>query len=266
MNDGGIVYQMVFYKDGFFGYGPEGDFTQWSLAHFAPIVLTIVAIVLTWIFRERLRAWRHEDVARTLFVLAMIINSMSYYWRLLYVGPEFYGYGTFMDRLPLQICEWTLMVCSFMMLKKSAWLFDMTFFLTMSFSLLPLLFPAVISHTGPTYYRYYQFWLEHLLPIYGMYYMMFVHKMVPHPRGVILAMGMVWMLVPACIYLNQQFEAADYLYLKPGELEMISFLPSSLPVLIALYFVVLHLLMGLVWLIWKLVSKRLHISSADTTQ
>ena len=247
---------IVFYKDGFFGYGPEGDFTQWSLAHFAPILVTLAFIVLTWINRERLRTWRHEETARYIFCFITYIFLMSYYWRLLYVGNAPLLSNTFMDKLPLQVCEWTLVICVFMMLKKSPLLFDMTFFLTMSFSLLPLLFPAVITTTGPTFFRYYQFWGEHLLPIYGMFYMMFVHKLRPHPRGIVAVLVMLVALAIPAFLLNQSFEAANYLYLKPSRYSMLSFLPDSLPVIIPLYASVVLALMGIDWLVWKLVTRR----------
>lgn len=258
----GTPQTIVFYNQGFFGYGPEGDFVQWSLAHFAPILLTIAAIVVTWKQRERLRAWRHEETFRYVYGLVCFICGMSYYWRLLYVGtaPDFSD--TLMDRLPLQVCEWTCIVFIFMMLKKSPLLFDMTFFLTMSFSLLPLLFPAVITTTGPGYFRYYQFWGEHLLPIYGMYYMMFVHDMRPHPRGILACIGMLIAIGIPSLMLNQSFASANYLYLKPEQFSMLSFLPKSLPVLMALYLSVVLALMGLDWLVWKLVTRRREGASA----
>lgn len=257
----GNVQEIVFYSQGFFGYGAKGDFVQWSWAHFAPILFTLVAIVLTWKYRERLRSWRHEETARFIYVFIMLVLEMSYYWRLLYVGTAPGISDTFMDRLPLQICEWTLMVCCFMMLKKSPVLFDMAFFLTMSVGLLPLFFPAVIESTGPTYYRYYQFWGEHLPPIYGMYYMMFVHKMQPHPRGIACAIAMLAVLAVPAWHLNQMFEEADYLYLKPGEYGMISFLPNSMPLIIALYVSVVLALMGIDWFVWKRVSRRVSASA-----
>ena len=252
----GAEQTIVFYKDGFFGYGPEGDFAQWSLAHFAPIVVTLVLILITRSQRERLRSWRHEETARYIFCFISYIILMSYYWRLLYVGTGPYLTNTMMDRLPLQVCEWTLIISTFMILKKSPLLFDMTFFLTMSFSLLPLAFPAVITTSGPTFYRYYQFWLVHLLPIYGMFYMMFVHKMEPHPRGIVAVLAMLAALAVPAMILNQTFEMADYLYLKPGRFSMISFLPDSLPVIIVLYACVVLALLGIDWLVWKLATRR----------
>ena len=247
---------IVFYQEGFFGYGPEGDFVQWSFAHFAPILITVALIVITWKQRERLRSWRHEETARYIFCFIGYIFLMSYYWRLLYVGTAPYPSHTFMDRLPLQVCEWTLIIAMFMMMKKSPLLFDMTYFLTMSFSLLPLIFPAVITTTGPAFFRYYQFWGLHLLPIYGMFYMMFVHKFKPHPRGIVAVLIMLAALAVPALLLNQAFDAANYLYLKPSRYSMLSFLPDSLPVIIPLYACVVLALLGIDWLVWKLVTRR----------
>lgn len=252
-----ITYEMEFYDGGFFGYGPEGDFVQWSLAHFLPIVVTVAIIILIARHRDALRNWKHEKGLRFTIVSAIVLFEMAYYWRLLYVGPGGVdGGNTFMDRLPLQICEWTSLIAALMMAMRSKRLFSMCFFLTMSFSLLPLLFPAVITQTGPGYFRYYQFWCAHLIPIIGVYYMMFVHGMRVRPIGIVYAFAMIFVLMIPSLILNSSFEVADYLYLKPERLEMISFLPNSLPLIIALYFVVVCALMGLDWLVYWLATRK----------
>lgn len=255
MAQSGVEQTIVFYSEGFFGYGPEGDFAQWSLAHFAPILITVALIVLTWRQRERLRSWRHEETARFIFCGIGLLSLMSYYWRLLYVGTGPNFSNTFMDNLPLQVCEWTVVIAMFMMLKKSPLLFDMTYFLTLSFSLIPLVMPATITHVGPGYFLYYQFWGLHLMPIYGMFYMMFVHGFKPHPRGIVAVFIMLVVLCIPALFLNEAFESANYLYLKPGKLSMVAFLPDSLPVLMALYTSVALALMGLDWLAWKLAAR-----------
>lgn len=250
----GIHYDMVFYKDGFFGYGEEGDFVQWTLAHIAPIVVTLAAIVLIWLFRKQLRNWRHEETARYWLGFFILMAEMGYYWRLLYVGPAQPGATTFMDRLPLQVCEWTALICFFALLKKSELLFDMTYFLAASTSVLPLLFPAVITNAGPTYFRYYQFWGEHILPIIGMFWLMFVHEMRPHLRGIAMAFGMLALLAGFAMVLNPLWDECNYLYLKPGEYAMLSFLPNSPFVMMGLYVLVLLPLMSLAYLAWKLIA------------
>ena len=93
-----------------------------------------------------------------------------------------------------------------------------------------------------------------MLPIYGMFYMMFVHGLKPHPRGIIAVLALLVALGIPALFLNNAFDAANYLYLKPDRLSMISFLPDSIPVLIALYLCVVIALMGIDWLVWKLVT------------
>lgn len=228
----GINYEVVYYDEGFFGFTEKGDFRQWSLAHILPLLFTATMIALLYRARHAIRSWKYEEEFRFCFVFVMLMTEMGYFWRLLYTGPSDPTLHTMMSKLPLQVCQWTLISTCFAMTKKSETLFSMDFFLTMSFGLLPLFLPAVISTTGPRYFRYYQFWGEHILPILGVYYMMFVHGMKPRPVGMFLAAGMVLCLVPPALYFNSRFEDATYLYLKPQSYEMLSFLPNSLPVLI----------------------------------
>ena len=98
----------------------------------------------------------------------------------------------------------------------------------MSAGLLPLFFPAVISAMGPGYYRYYQFRGEHLLPVIGMYYMMFVHEYKPKAYGIPMTIGALFLLAIPCVYLNGKYDDAHYLYLKHDNFAMLDFLPDSI--------------------------------------
>ena len=40
----GKVREVIYFSKGFFGYGEMGNFRQWSLAHFMPIIVAIAAI------------------------------------------------------------------------------------------------------------------------------------------------------------------------------------------------------------------------------
>lgn len=48
----------------FLGKGTEVEFVNFSFAHFAPILLMVALILLSYRFRDRLRAWRHEEILR----------------------------------------------------------------------------------------------------------------------------------------------------------------------------------------------------------
>ena len=208
-------FDYQFFYEGFFGYSLEQDFSYWSIWHFLPILLLGVAIYLTYRYRDKLRAWKWEDHFTTILGVILILNEAFYYWRLLYVGnggssdPE-----QLITYLPLQVCEWSAYLCAFMLLKKNRHLFDICFYITLTLGLIPLVTPAVIMQTGPLYARYYQFWLEHLLPIYGVFYMMFVHGMRPDYKKVYKPLGVLSLLTTLAIIANKSIEGANFMYMS----------------------------------------------------
>ena len=208
-------FDYQFFYEGFFGYSLEQDFSYWSIWHFLPILLLGVAIYLTYRYRDKLRAWKWEDHFATILGVLLILNEAFYYWRLLYVGnggssdPK-----QLITYLPLQVCEWSAYLCAFMLLKKNRHLFDICFYITLTLGLIPLVTPAVIMQTGPLYARYYQFWLEHLLPIYGVFYMMFVHGMRPDYKKVYKPLGVLSLLTVLAIIANKNIEGANFMYMS----------------------------------------------------
>lgn len=205
-----------FFKDGFFGYGEKGDFTYYSLAHFVPLILLALAIFLIYRFRNQIREWKGEENFRFIFAFAMLLAEMSYFWRLLYVGSSDPTEMTLLDKLPLQVCEWTCITAIFMITKKSKFLYQICFYVCLTIGIFPLLTPSVIVSTGPTYFRYYQFWLEHILPIIAVFYMTFVHGFRPKLRGIIPATAFMAVLATFAMICNFNIENANYLYLATG--------------------------------------------------
>ena len=208
-----------FFKDGFFGYGEKGNFKYWSLAHFIPIILYGVGIYLIFRYREKLKNWKHEENFRFIFAAVMLLAEMSYFWRLLYVGSSDPEYTNLLDKLPLQVCEWTCIFAIFMITKKSKWLYQICFYVCLTIGIFPLLTPSVLSKTGPMYYRYYQYWLEHILPPLAVFYMTFVHGFRPKKKGIISAVGFLGVLVVFALICNAKFEGANYLYIAKGTAE-----------------------------------------------
>lgn len=211
------VTKVLFYKDGFFGFSEKGDFKYWSLAHFIPLILFGLVIFLIFHFREKLKNWKHEENFRFIFAFVMLMVEMSYFWRLLYVGSsEPDRVIDLLDKLPLQVCEWTCIFASFMLMKKSKALYQLCFFISFTLGVFPLLTPSVITTTGPTFYRYYQYWLEHLLPMVAILYMTFVYGYRPKLKGICLATGFMAVLTTFAMICNFNIEEANYLYLATG--------------------------------------------------
>ena len=222
-------YWAEFYEDGFFGFGEKGDFKYFSFWHFLPIILLIAGIILTYIFREKIRNSKHEKTFRLILGMVMMFAELGYFWRLLYSGTNDPNQHNMLDRLPFQVCEWTCIFATFMVLTENKHFFDIDVFVCLTIGLLPLALPAVIQICGPRYFRYYQFWLEHCVPIYAVFYMMFVKgykleiKNIWKPFVFLITLGVIAMV------LNANIEGATYLYLQGDDLgpALTSMLPSN---------------------------------------
>ncbi len=205
-----------YFKDGFFGYGEYGDFTYYSLAHFAPLIVLALSIFLIYRFRRKLRDCKGDENIRFILALAMILAEMSYYWRLLYVGSSDPAITSMLDQLPLQVCEWTCFAAAFMVMKKSKILYQICFYVCLTVGIFPLITPAVLMNAGPTYFRYYQFWLVHILPPIAVFYMTFVHGFRPKLKGIGFATAFLGVLTTFAMICNFNIEGANYLYLATG--------------------------------------------------
>ncbi|MBE5816309.1 MAG: TIGR02206 family membrane protein [Clostridiales bacterium] len=208
-----FVYE--YHSEGFFGYSKTPIFEYFSLAHLLPILLLIVGIFLTYRYKDKLRGWKYEDTFRTLIGVWLIFNECSYYWRLLYVGNSMDG-TQMMTFLPLQVCEWTAYIAAFMLIKKNRHMFDIAFYIALTLGLIPLITPAVITKLGFGHYRYYSFWIEHIFPILGVFYMMFVHGFRPDFRKVYKPLTALSILACLAIYANLNIPDANYMYLAAG--------------------------------------------------
>ena len=204
-----------FYNEGFFGYSETTLFEYFSFAHILPIILLGISIFLAYRYRERLRNWKHEDTFRSLLGVILILNEFAYYWRLLYVGNSQDG-KQLLTYLPLQVCEWTALIAGFMLLKKNKHLYDIAFYVTLTLGLIPLATPAVIMKAGFAHFRYYCFWTEHLLPIFSVFYMTFVHGFRPDYKKIYKPYAMLSIMACLAIYANLNIEGANFMYLASG--------------------------------------------------
>ena len=113
----------------FFGAGNQVEFSLFTVAHFAPILWMLVMIYLIYRNREKLRRFQKEEMIRYILAFALIISDMSYYWRL--VGVPALQPGP-IDNLPIGVCGWAVILCSFMVVGKTQTLFDIAYFWLLS--------------------------------------------------------------------------------------------------------------------------------------
>lgn len=239
----------------FFGQGETEEFTNFSLAHFLPILFMIGVIFIIYKFRNKLRDYKHEDRIRLTMSFVMIICEMSYFWRL--VGVESLNANP-VDHLPITVCGWAIIFCSFLMLTKSQNLFDIVYFWVFAGSIFGLLSPTVITYCGPTRFRYYQFWLEHIMTFISIFYMIFVHGMRPKWKAIIKSFLALTILGIIAIIANKMLPGANYLFMadKTEADAITGFLPSNYAVRIIVMALIVGLLFFIAYLPWLIMDTR----------
>ena len=239
----------------FFGEGTEPEFSLFTLSHFMPILLLIIGLYLLHRYRNRLRTSTNETSFRYILGFTLIICDMSYYWRLaacpwLSNGPS--------EHLPVGVCAWTIIFCSFMMIGKSQKLFDIVYFWLLSGTLFALATPTVLTYCGPTRFRYYQFWLEHTLTYIAIFYMIFIHNMRPVFRSYIRSASALTVMVIFAAWVNSMIPGANYLYMARPESapSVLDILPPNYALRIAVMMFAITAMFGLAYLPLYLKDKK----------
>ena len=239
----------------FFGQGTEPEFALFTPAHIAPIALMIVLILLIRKHAGRLRGWKHEERLRYVLAFALIVSEMAYYWRL--VGMPELGPNP-VDNLPIAVCGWAAIFCSYMVIGKSQMLFDISYFWLLSGSLFALLTPTPLTYCGPTRMRYYQFWTEHTLGYVAIFYMVFVHGMRPNFRSMVRSYAALLVLTAIAYCTNQLLPGANYLYMARPESapSVLDILPPNFLLRFLVMFAVITAMYGLAYLPWYRMDKK----------
>ncbi len=239
----------------FFGAGTEVEFSLFTVAHFAPVVLMIATILLIRKHADALRQWKFEENLRYVLGFALLICDMSYYWRLvgmpaLHPGP--------VENLPIGVCGWAAIFCGVMVIGKTQRLFDIAYFWLLSGSLFALITPTPLTYTGPTRFRYYQFWAEHTLGYIAIFYMIFVHKMRPNFRSMVRSYTALLAMSVLAYWVNTMIPGANYLYMARPEAapSVLDILPANFVLRTGIIMAVITLMFFLAYLPWYRKDKK----------
>ena len=239
----------------FFGKGESVEFTNFTVAHFMPIIIVVGIIFLIYRFRKNISDMKNEKIFRYIIAFTLIISEMSYYWRLIAMpslGPNP------VDHLPISVCGWVAIFASYMVIGKSQTLFDISYFWALTGSIFALITPTVISFTGPTRFRYYQFWTEHLVIYIAIFYMIFVHKMRPNKKSFLKAYIGIVLLAIIAYFANRLIgPGANYLFMARPEAtpSILDILPPNFVLRLLVMASVITLLFVLVYLPWHIKDK-----------
>lgn len=234
----------------FWGQGEEVEFRNFTLAHFLPILTLGLIIFLTYKFKDKIRNCKYEKNISLTLAFVAIICEMSYFWRL--VGVPSLGANP-VDHLPITICGWAVIFCSYLVVTKNQTLFDIAYFWLFSGSVFGLITPTVITYCGPTRYRYYQFWGEHTLGYIIIFYMMFVHKMRPNFKSAVKSYVLFAIWAVVAYFANRMLgPGANYLFMAEPEAtpSILDILPPNFALRIAVMTSIITLMFFLAYLPW----------------
>ena len=239
----------------FFGAGTEPEFAIFTFAHFAPILLMLGLILLIAKKKDWLRSFRHEEALRWIMAFVLIVSDMSYSGRR--VGSPWLQPGP-VENLPIGVCGWAVIFCSFLVVSKKQTLFDIAYFWLLSGSVFALLTPTPLTYTGPTRFRYYQFWLEHTMGYITIFYMIFVHGMRPTVRSAFKSLAALLVIAAIAYWVNTMIPGANYLYLARPESapSVLDILPPNFALRTAIIVLVILLMFFLAYLPWHLKDRR----------
>lgn len=241
----------------FFGQGNEIEFTNFSLAHFVPLILLGVVVFLIIKFKDRIKESKHEKTYRMILSFMLIITEMSYFWRL--VGVVDLNANP-IDHLPITVCGWAVIFCSNLVLSKSQTLFDIVYFWLLSGTLISIFTPsAVLSYCGPTRFRYYQFWLEHTLGFVALFYMIFVKGMRPTFKSMAKSTIVLAILAVVAFTANQILgPGANYLFLaRPEDTpSILDILPSNMALRLLIMGSIIGIFFFLSYLPWFIMDRK----------
>ena len=247
----------------FFGKGEDVEFESFSFAHFAPIIIMIGIIYLMYRYRDKLGEMKNEHIIRYTLAFVMIISEMSYFWRL--VGITSLEPNP-VDHLPITVCGWAIIFGSYMLVGKSQKLFDIVYFWVFAGTIFALITPTVITYTGPTRYRFYQFWIEHTVGYIAVFYMIFVHKMRPTVKSAVRSYVLLAVLAVIAYVANVVIgPGANYLFMaRPEDTpSILDILPPIFAVRILVMAAVVTLLFALSYLPWYLKDRKERLGAAE---
>ena len=146
-----------------------------------------------------------------------------------------------------------------MVIGKTQSLFDICYFWLLSGSVFALLTHTVITYTGPTRFRYYQFWVEHTFGYIAVFYMIFVHKMRPTIKSMIKAYAALLTLAGVAFFANRLIgPGANYLFMaRPEDTpSVLDILPPNFLLRLAVMAAVVTAMFFVAYLPWYLKDRK----------
>jgi hypothetical integral membrane protein (TIGR02206 family) len=235
---------------GIFGHDYQTyPFVFFSFDHL--LVLIVFGILTFLLYKYRVHLRRLDTMIRaTFFVLLFGMELLYHIW--LYRG----GFWDVSFTLPLQLCSISLILSLILLLTNSRWLASVLYFIGVIGAFAALLTPELFL--GFPHFRYFQFFITHMLIIWTALYYVWVHHFYPNKRSIWYALIFLNSCAFIAFWVNR-ISGGNYMFLaeKPVNASLMDYLGPY-----PFYIVSLEgLALGLFWILWLPFSKKEKVSS-----
>lgn len=204
----------------FFGRGHNGViFELFGTVHLITLGVFLALALGTYVFRKRLDDNRVYNIIRYTIAGILLVNQIGYYIWLLGNGIWTVGVG-----LPLTLCGIATYLSIYLLLTESFITYEVLYFWGLCGTLQALITPD-FGNYGYNHYRYYEFFISHILIVITVLFMTFVKKYRPNIGSMIKSF--LWLNIYAgFIFVINIIADTNYLWLlhKPETATLIDFL------------------------------------------
>src|SRR5437667_9714212 len=158
---------------------PERPFQPYGLAHLIVIFLTIA---LPFALAAIVRRARSSRVERAIIIALSILLVLNYAAYLIFVRYRG-GIVSWQQMLPLQLCDWGMVVVIVAMLSGRQRWFEVAYFWGIGGTLQAVLTPNL--HFGFPDVRFFSFFISHSSIIIGVVFLMLIRRYRPYPMSIV---------------------------------------------------------------------------------
>jgi hypothetical integral membrane protein (TIGR02206 family) len=202
------------------------EFHAYGAAHLIVIFLTIaLPFLLAAITR---RAKSPDSTERAIVICLSVLLVLNYVAYLIFVHYRG-GAMSWEQMLPLQLCDWGMVVVIVAMLSGNQRWFEVGYFWGLGGTLQAVLTPNL--RFGPPDVRFFSFFVSHCGIIAGVIFLMLVHKYRPRPMSIVRVF--LWSeLYFVITMIADAYTGYNYGFLlhKPEAFSILNFLSDSRPI------------------------------------
>lgn len=171
----------------FFRYEPTygtittGGYTTFH--YYFMIILIAFLVVSVVVFRKRIRQLNENALVFKIIGIILILNGVAFYLWIWING------GTHV--LPLTYCPLSGIITGIVLLTGNKFFYPYVFFTGAAGSILGLFFANSLIF-GPSYFRFYTYYISHSAPLLFTVYLIAVRIQIPNFRETLRAIGINW--------------------------------------------------------------------------